>query len=801
MTTTKFGFRQWSSQGDLCTEYWVTGSQDSGDNESNLKFTAGSLQSLYNGRNSNRQKGRAGSEVEAEAGAEADNDQDKDLDGDDHHDESAGGAFRQCLDRPYNHQHHPGFLPQDDHGHGHGHGAAAQPAPKSSGKKSIFSKRVRSRPRPAVDSHQASDASIISSSPDRPRPRPRSRRLSNSAEHSLPSTSSSNSMTADVSSHPHHHHHQHHPQHHPRPHSRGPDYSPHHLQPPSSAAMNGSATTQEKRKSGNFFLRHLHHRRKSSVLSPPDVTPPHLSPQHPPQSRLSSSASKHAPQSAAQPKSVLRSPVTNGNGMGHAHAPPSTDSSPQQRHAPETFSGHSIPGRRDEFEGVTYPDGLPGTISPTAQVNPSSRSAKGVKWAQNYGGEISGRPRRTSSAATHGRRSSIYSKAADGDYEAGLGVNAGVGSKARRLSLALPEELTVDECSLEEHFNPLARLKSKDIGEGGAAVVKLMSSKSAGTPKHKVFAIKEFRPRDPEEESQFEYERKIKSEYAISKSCQHPNIVETFRLCHSGSHWYHVMEYCQLGDLNDLITKGYFSREDRNCMFKQLVRGVDYLHSRGIAHRDLKSENLLVTDTGCLKIADFGTGEVFCGLHPGVRNCRRQSIIDPEEPCRKCAPGWVGSLPYMSPEIYQRTGEYDPRAADVWSCGIIYLTLCFGGNPWDFAGPECKNYSIYYSTWDDWIQRYPDGEVKKGRGLPGFAATRRFMMLDDQGTKVMVFGMLHPDPEKRWSIQEVLESKTVTEYPCCQQEGYSDDIRKRQKKVMHNHVPPKESKGKFLKGG
>lgn len=438
----------------------------------------------------------------------------------------------------------------------------------------------------------------------------------------------------------------------------------------------------------------------------------------------------------------------------------------------------------DDSEEVHYPDG----ISP-APLSPGQRSNKGIKWAENYD-EGPPRPRRTSSAATHGRRSSIYSKDVDGNFDNVLGVETGVGSKARRLSVALPDDLQVDECSLEEHFNYLQRMKHKEIGAGGAAIVKLMQSKTAGSSSDKVYAVKEFRPRDAAEESEYDYERKIKSEFAISKACEHSNIVKTFRLCHSGDQWYHVMEYCELGDLNDLIVQGSFQRrEDRNCMFKQLVRGVDYLHSRGIAHRDLKSENLLVNKQGCLKIADFGTGEVFCGQHPGVRNCRRQSIIDPDEPIRRCQPGWVGSVPYMAPEIYQRLGKYDPRAVDVWAVAIVYVTLCFGANPWDEARRECKNFRIFMQHWEAWLEHFDDHEIRDGRAVPGFGHKGNFACLDDQETRVMLMGMLHPEPARRWTIRQVLESKPVVEAACCQQEGYSDDIKTRQKKSLHNHIP------------
>lgn len=542
--------------------------------------------------------------------------------------------------------------------------------------------------------------------------------------------------------------------------------------------MNGTPT-QEKRKSGNFFKRALHHRRNSSSLNADVIA------KSPPQSRPPATA-RQAPQGPTnEPKlPTSRPPLTNGQQYTSNNA----------QTAPEIKLDRAATARPEEFEEVLYPEGL----SPATPLSPSSRSGKGIKWAEPQPEDFPTRPRRTSSSATHGRRTSIYSKS--GDYEAN-GVDSGAGSKARRLSVVLPDDLYVDECTLNEHFTSLSRLRQKDIGEGGAAVVKLMRSSTAGSKDAKEYAVKEFRQRDSMEETEPEYVRKIKSEFAISKSCQHPNIVETFRLCHQGSHWYHVMEYCEFGDLNTLIQMNYFSREDSLCMFKQLVRGVDYLHSRGIAHRDLKSDNLLVNSKGCLKIADFGTGEVFCGVHPGQQNCRRASIIDPDQPIKKCTPGWVGSIPYMAPEIYQRSGPYDPRAVDVWSCAIVFITLWCGGNPWDFAGPECKNFRIFASSFDDWMEKFPDAEIKEKRGLPGFASTKNMMQIEPRA-KLMVFGMLHPDPEKRWTIRDVLETKNVTEYECCQQEGYSDDIKKRQKKALHNHAPPKEGKGnKFLKPG
>lgn len=423
-----------------------------------------------------------------------------------------------------------------------------------------------------------------------------------------------------------------------------------------------------------------------------------------------------------------------------------------------------------------------------------SPTPRGVRFA-GISAEHQPRARRFSASSSVSRRkSSIYFRNLEGGGFVD-GVEAGVGTKARRLSVALPQELHVDEDRLEDSFDMFSRLNKKMIGQGGAACVQLMKSKKAGDDitKSRFFAVKEFRPWDAEEEDEFDYKRKIKSEFSIAKSCQNSNIVRTYRLCCSGEEYYHVMEFCELGDLNDLIKANFFTQEDRNCLFKQLLRGVDYLHARGISHRDIKSENLLINQYGCLKIGDFGTSEVFAGVHPGLRNCRRPSIVDEGQEVKFCEPGIIGSRPYMAPELVARKVPYDPRAVDVWSCAIVYLTLCFHGTPWSSASSDQNNYNIFRASWDEWFEKHPDGQIEVNEPLPSIASSK-LMRFTTPHAKTLVMGMLHPDPEHRWTIRKALELVCNKEgygpWPCCQQEGYSDDIKLREKKANHNHVPP-----------
>ena len=443
-------------------------------------------------------------------------------------------------------------------------------------------------------------------------------------------------------------------------------------------------TSPRAEKKPGFFKRHLAvHRRKSSVSFPNGPPSPEAQ-VHPANNAIkrASIASQHSTKVTApvepEEEPQLGDELTRASSDGTAHS-------------------------EDDVEEEESKD--------------LKHSKGGVKFAPGF--EQSEEPRARRASSPNGRRSSIYTRGDSGRYS--LGVDAGVGTKARQLSIHVPDELEVDECPLEEHFSLFSRLNKKNIGEGGAAIVQLMKSTSAGNNKEKLFAVKEFRPQETEDETEAEYRRKIKSEYAIAKSCEHPNIVDTYRLCYADKQqrlFYHVMQYCDQGDLTDMLNMGFFSREDRDCMFKQLLRGVDYLHSRGIAHRDIKSENLLIDKNGCLKIADFGTSEVFCGKHPGLRNCRRPSIIKEGDEIRLCKPGLVGSRPYMAPEILKHDADYDPRAIDVWSCGVVYLTLIVGGTPWQAATVDIKNYGRFMESWDRYCERFEDAEIQQERPLP-----------------------------------------------------------------------------------
>jgi protein-serine/threonine kinase len=387
----------------------------------------------------------------------------------------------------------------------------------------------------------------------------------------------------------------------------------------------------------------------------------------------------------------------------------------------------------------------------------------------------------------------------------------GVGMKARRLSLNLPSDFVIEQCELDREFKSSSLMPGKRgrvLGKGATAEVRIMARRGVSKDEQLV-AVKIFRERNPEETEE-DYIMKIKSEYSIAKSLHHPNIVETLRLCTHRARWNHVMEYCTHGEIYSLVERklfaggveGFYSREDRLCFFKQLLRGVDYLHSHGIAHRDIKLENLLLDKHGHLKISDFGVAEVFSGEHPGLRASGGQCGKNMGA-VRLSSPGICGSLPYIAPEVLAKRGEYDPRPLDVWSCAIVYITMTFGGCPWQAAKSEFEYYARFKRGWQDWLKEHPDGELFEGPdGYP--KCGKLFNMIEGPAMRHLILKMLHPIPEKRITIREVLNTSLIRNVDCCCSEGFedptccSDGARPRSaygksspKKPPHHHIPPK----------
>lgn len=280
------------------------------------------------------------------------------------------------------------------------------------------------------------------------------------------------------------------------------------------------------------------------------------------------------------------------------------------------------------------------------------------------------------------------------------------------------------------------------IGKGAYGTVRVAHKFDRDTQREVLYAVKEFKRRGQESESSFN--KRLTSEFCISSSLHDINIIHTLDLMKDGRGEYcQVMEYCDGGDLYSLIlaSEGVLKQDEADCFFKQLIRGVVYMHSMGVAHCDLKPENLLLTTNGVLKISDFGNAECF-------RMAWESEV--------HMSNGVCGSRPYIAPEQY-REKDFDPRAVDVWATGVIYMAMRTGSYLWQEAIPDD----------DDYYAEYLQGRRHKN----GYAPIEK---LRRAKCRNVIYSILDPSPSRRINAKQVLNSEWVRSISICEagERGY-----------------------------
>jgi BR serine/threonine kinase len=194
------------------------------------------------------------------------------------------------------------------------------------------------------------------------------------------------------------------------------------------------------------------------------------------------------------------------------------------------------------------------------------------------------------------------------------------------------------------------------LGAGTTGKVKLAEHKTT----HRQFAVKIITKATFESNPQIG--DKIYREIALMRLMDHPHLLKMHDILESQNRLYLVLEYAPHGELFDyLLSRGTLRADESLHFFRQIIYGLDYLHSNSICHRDLKLENILLDDRDNVKIADFGFARWM-----------KSNVADTS----------CGSAHYTAPEVISGL-PYDGRAADVWSCGVLLYTLLSGRFPFD----------------------------------------------------------------------------------------------------------------------
>mmetsp|Transcript_1270 Transcript_1270/g.2956 ORF Transcript_1270/g.2956 Transcript_1270/m.2956 type:complete len:487 (-) Transcript_1270:155-1615(-) len=211
----------------------------------------------------------------------------------------------------------------------------------------------------------------------------------------------------------------------------------------------------------------------------------------------------------------------------------------------------------------------------------------------------------------------------------------------------------------------------RTIGEGTFGKVKQATHRSTGTK----VAIKIIDKRRIVKSSD---RKRVVKEIKILKRLQHPHVIQLHEVVDSRKYIFLIMDYVPRGELFDYIVKHGRLMEWQACrFFHQLIGAVAYFHNRGVVHRDLKPENILLDEKLCIKICDFGLGNV-----------------NTKDGIFKTA---CGSPCYVAPEMISG-GHYNGPGVDIWACGVILYAMLCGFLPFEDNGSLSELYDLIFEA-------------------------------------------------------------------------------------------------------
>lgn len=215
------------------------------------------------------------------------------------------------------------------------------------------------------------------------------------------------------------------------------------------------------------------------------------------------------------------------------------------------------------------------------------------------------------------------------------------------------------------------RYKLRDqLGAGGAAVVYRAEDLRLG----RIVAVKVLRPEfvgNPEQAARFENEARAAAALTA------PNVVDVYDYGRDAGTLFIVMQYIDGEDLKHLIrTRGPLRPQEAARIAADVCTGLEAAHERGLIHRDVKPQNILIDRHGVVRITDFGVAKALAG--PGLTQ----------------AGTTYGTAAYLSPE--QATGGPISPATDVYALGIVLYEMLCGQPPFEGDNAAAVAYKQVY---------------------------------------------------------------------------------------------------------
>ncbi|KAL3276901.1 hypothetical protein HHI36_012271 [Cryptolaemus montrouzieri] len=306
--------------------------------------------------------------------------------------------------------------------------------------------------------------------------------------------------------------------------------------------------------------------------------------------------------------------------------------------------------------------------------------------------------------------------------------------------MTIPESDLLGQCRFVSEFEKLNR-----IGEGTYGIV----YRAKDTASDKIVALKKVRMDQERDGIPVSSLREIQ----VLLNCRHENIVHLKEVVVGKSleSIFLAMEYCEQ-DLASLLDnmQAPFTESQVKCIMLQVLRGLRYLHHNFVVHRDLKVSNLLMTDKGCVKIADFGLARWF-----GV-------------PLRPMTPHVV-TLWYRAPELLLQAPT-QTTSVDMWAAGCILGEL-LGHKPLLPGRSEIQQLELIVdllgtpsdAIWPGFSQ-LPALQNYTLKQQPYNNLKQRFPWLSAAGLRLLNFLFMY-DPRKRATAEECLQSSYFKEPP------------------------------------
>ncbi|KAK2461684.1 hypothetical protein APHAL10511_006147 [Amanita phalloides] len=181
----------------------------------------------------------------------------------------------------------------------------------------------------------------------------------------------------------------------------------------------------------------------------------------------------------------------------------------------------------------------------------------------------------------------------------------------------------------------------------------------------------------------------IKDELSVMEMLHHPNVVEYYGIEVHRDRVYIFEEYCQGGSLAQLLEHGRIEDEGIIQIYTmQMLEGLAYLHSKGVVHRDIKPDNILLDHLGVIKFVDFGAAKILAKNQRSIQRSRRgtertsYSQMPSLNGVGVISNGLTGTPMYMSPEVIKNDKRGRHGAMDIWSLGCVILEIATGRKPW-----------------------------------------------------------------------------------------------------------------------